>query len=365
MKFLHTSDWQLEMGFKSIQSKASPLRRARVDAVKQIVALADKERVDFVLAAGDLFDDNRIEYRVIEEVAGILSKCSAPVYLLPGNHDPLTPDSPYILHSALFKDSAIALREEKPISFNATSAPHILVTLYPCPARTRLSNQDPTAWIPPRSDSDGIRIGIAHGSIGTPAPDDFPIVKDAARVRELDYLAMGHFHATKRVDERTYYSGTPEPTNFGQTNAGQILIVEIPSAGAVPRVTEKLIAKFSWKDIVRDVHSSDDVDAIVKEVELMSDPNDLLRLSCKGVLPQQQIDRIVALANERIFHLRIETDISLGDGDWSYQHPLLSQMASILTEKANSDSDESVHAKRALSRLAYLAKSAGFRKEDL
>lgn len=365
MKFLHTSDWQLEMSFKNIQTKATALRRARVDAVKQIVALADKERVDFVVAAGDLFDDNRVEYKVIEEVANILSNCAAPVYLLPGNHDPLTPDSPYTLHKTLFKDSAIVLREESPITFTCNDPNKSKVTLYPCPARARQSNQDPTRWIPPRVDGDGIRIGVAHGSIGTPAPDDFPLVKDAARVRELDYLAMGHFHAVKRVDERTYYSGTPEPTNFGQTNAGNVLLVEIPAPTAVPKVTERHIARFNWKDIERECHNQNDVDEIVKELDQLNDPNTLLRLSCQGVLPQPQLDRIANLANERIFHLRVDLDIALGDGDWSYHHPLLSQMATILTDKANESSADSAHAKRALSRLAYLAKSAGFNKEDL
>lgn len=365
MKFLHTSDWQLEMGFKSIQEKASQLRRARVDAVKQLVALADKERVDFVLAAGDLFDNNRIEHKVIEEVANILSKCSAPVYLLPGNHDPLAPDSPYVLRQDLFKDSAIVLREEKPITFTCATGGNTKVTLYPCPLKTKLSNQDPTRWIPPKGADDGIRIGVAHGSIGTPNPDDFPIVKDAARVRELDYLAMGHFHSVKKVDERTYYCGTPEPTNFGQVNAGQVLLVEIPSAGSTPRVTERQVSRFTWKDVARDLHNESDVDALLKEIEQMNDPSTLLRISCTGVLPQPQIDRIEALSNERLAYLRVDTKIAIADGAWSYHHPLLSQMASMLTEKANANGEDSAHAKRALSRLAYLAKSAGFRKEDL
>ena len=393
MKFLHTSDWQLGMPFRNETHKAASLRRARIDVVKQIMALAEKERVDFVIAAGDLFDDNRIDYKVIEEVAAILSSSPVPVYLLPGNHDPLTQDSPYVRCQELFIGNTFVLNREEPVavykatekgvwveknpdsaaaSSSSSPASQKLATLYPCPARNRQSNLDPTRWIPARQPVDGIRIGVAHGSVDIPKPDDFPIARNATTTRELDYLALGHWHGVKQINDRTWYCGAPESTSFGQPNAGKVLLVEfMPDkdggvSSAPPRVTERHVARYIWEEMERELHSEADVDALIKELDQDANPQTLLRLRCRGSLPQPQLDRVEQLSSERLFHLKLElSDLMLGDGNYHYKQPLLAEMAAILTAKTGASGDEAEIARRALSRLDYHIKSAGFRKEDI
>lgn len=358
MKFIHTADWQLGMAFGHVQQKADALRRARIDALKQVVALAERERADFIVAAGDLFDDNRIDPKCIDEMARIVSNSPVPVYLLPGNHDPLTQESPYNRCRDLFKGSAIVLREAEPLAIPSG-------TLYPCPAKTRSSNQDLTAWIPKRHPGDGIRIGIAHGSIAGVSTGDFPISPKAAVSKELDFLALGHWHGCKKIDERMWYCGAPEATAFGQINAGKALVVELSKAGELPKVTEVHLAKLSWQDIERKVHSEAEVDALLKELDGLGNANTLLRLRVQGALKQPELDRLERYAGDRFFHFKLEHNIMLENGTWEYRHPLLTEAAHILFGKSSAPGMEGEAARRALSNLRYFVERAGFQKEEV
>ncbi|MBY0549683.1 MAG: DNA repair exonuclease [Candidatus Obscuribacterales bacterium] len=358
MRFIHTADWQLGMAFGHVQEKAEVLRQARMNAVKQIIALAESEKVDFVVAAGDLFDDNRISPYIVEEMAKVVSRSRVPVYLLPGNHDPLSPDSPYERCPNLFNNSAIVLRREEPIAVPGGY-------LYPCPARSRTSSNDPTTWIPARGADDSIRIGIAHGSVGTPNPTDFPIAPGAAKSRELDYLALGHWHGVKKIDERTYYSGAPEQTSFGETNAGKVLMVEIDAPGASPKIREHAVHKLFWSEEKRELNNEQDVSDLLSDIEELADENGLFRLCVRGALPQPQIDRIERIPEDWFFHFKLELDVAVTNGTWEYNHPLLNEMSAMLKEKTKSESDlDASVARLALSKLHFLVKHAGFNSEE-
>lgn len=357
MKFIHTSDWQLGMPFKNIQGKGDALRKARIDVVKQILALAEREKVDFVIAAGDLFDNNMIEPDAVTEVAVAISRSTVPVYLLTGNHDPLDESSPYVRCKGLFKDSAIVLTEEKPIKINGG-------TIYPCPTRVRNSSKDPTKWIPLREEGDGIRIGIAHGSVGLNKVD-FPIEADAPAKLQLDYLALGHFHDSKEINPRMWYSGAPECTNFGQGNTGNVLQVEISAAGALPKVMTKRVACFEWSDLERHVNCEDDVTQIVSELDSLANAKKLIRLKIDGTLPQEQMDVLEKLGSEKLFHLQKEINVVLGQGAYKYKHGLLAEMTKILAAKADSQELSPESSRRAISRLHTFVNHSGFTAEDL
>src|SRR6185295_724892 len=102
-------------------------------------------------------------------------------------------------------------------------------TLFPCPAVSKTSAYDPTAWIA-SAPSEGIRLGLAHGAVaGHPEmKPDFPIARDAAERLRLDYLALGHYHSTSIYAcqcgaERMAYCGTHEATSFQERDSGNVL----------------------------------------------------------------------------------------------------------------------------------------------
>ncbi len=101
MRFLHTADWQLGMTRHFLDGDAQPrYSAARRDAVAGLGALAAETGAEFVVVAGDVFEHNQLAPKVISQSLEAMRAIGIPVYLLPGNHDPLDASSVYT--SALF-----------------------------------------------------------------------------------------------------------------------------------------------------------------------------------------------------------------------------------------------------------------------
>ncbi len=97
LTLVHTADWHLGMRFRGFRDEDErELMRARLDVIERILGVADRHQADAVLCAGDLFDGPKPEPQWWEGLADVLARRSAParpVFLLPGNHDPLLPES--------------------------------------------------------------------------------------------------------------------------------------------------------------------------------------------------------------------------------------------------------------------------------
>ena len=96
MRFLHTADWQLGMTRHFLAGDAQPrYSAARRDAVAGLGALAAEVGAEFVVVAGDVFEHNQLAPQVIGQSLEAMRAIGIPVYLLPGNHDPLDASSVY------------------------------------------------------------------------------------------------------------------------------------------------------------------------------------------------------------------------------------------------------------------------------
>ena len=101
MRFVHTADWQLGMTRYFLNGEAQPrYSAARRDVVAGIGPLALDAGAEFVVVAGDVFEDNQLAPRDVSQSLEAMRAIGIPVYLLPGNHDPL--DAASVYTSALF-----------------------------------------------------------------------------------------------------------------------------------------------------------------------------------------------------------------------------------------------------------------------
>lgn len=209
-KFLHTADWHLGKRFERFGHYETSLTRARLDVLDRVFGIAERYAVDAVLCAGDLFDDPFPKREWWEGVAKKLRSRSwpkRPVFLLPGNHDPLIPESiwenfdfrhalpPWVhiigLPPADTSGNGLQPGDQTLCTFELRSD----VVLFAVPCRSRAGQRDPCHSIPSRGDSDQrVRIGLVHGSTFDWGKDwqvNFPIGRDSAIERGLDYLAIG------------------------------------------------------------------------------------------------------------------------------------------------------------------------------
>lgn len=318
VSFLHTADWQLGQTFRMVGPvKAKQLRSARLKTVTNLLELGQNLNVDFIVSAGDNFESNQVGGELLEETKHVLNEFpDIPIYVIPGNHDPLMED--YAFESKAMKstgDHVHVLKEEEPIEVPGTSA-----VLYPGICRKKRSSNSPLSWVPPRQKPNRIRIGLAHGTwkvLPDLPEDDYPIEEGAADEKGLDYLALGHWHSTfpdpAKSSKHTYYSGTPEPTGFTETDSGNALIVEIDTPGSTPRVEKRRVAKYRWLERERNLSDEASLDGL--EAELLAGDIErnraLLRLKPEGTVSLEIHEKFKQLAeklNESFYFTDIQDE---------------------------------------------------------
>lgn len=294
MRFIHTADWQIGMRAVHVGAVAPRVREERLAAARRLIAIAREKAVDFILVAGDVFEDNAVDPVLVRKVADILEAFGGPVFVLPGNHDPLEPGSVWDRTVWSETKHVTILREAAPVEIPGG-------TLFPCPARSRHGGADPTAWIPVAGE--GHRVGVAHGTLeGIETSErEFPIPRAAAERAQLDYLALGHWHSTVIYAApsgavRMAYAGTPEPTSFGERDSGNALLVEIDAPSAAPRVTPLPTGGLSWARVERAIRVPDDLATVRHDVETIENPeHTLIEVRLSGVLARSGQEALRAI----------------------------------------------------------------------
>ena len=258
LKILHTADWHLGLRFPALTPEQEKrLTRARLEVVGRILDLAESRQVDAVLCAGDLFDEPRPEEEWWQGLLSELQRRSwtRPVILLPGNHDPLTPNSVYAPGDPFRRALPDYVHVVDSDDFELPLGAGAVVYARPC--RSHAGQTDLAAALPARAAGDErIRIGLIHGQTFDLEDHQttFPIARHTAVERGLDYLAIGDTHGFRDVEPAagvpTVYPGAPEATRFGEHDAGQVAVVFFPRDRARRALVEpERVAAWSWREM--------------------------------------------------------------------------------------------------------------------
>lgn len=365
-RFIHTGDWQMGMMAPGFGSAAERLREARIEALEHVLALAREHKADAILVAGDAFEDNQVDAAVVERIANLLGdKSPAPVYMLPGNHDPYTRDSVYRrpVWGQLGDRVHVLLRQERVELAEG-------VWLYPCPLEHKNGYDDPTSWIPARAEHEHLRVGLAHGTLPLfegIAEDDHPIGLNSVENHDLDYLALGHWHSTLAYpdasDARLWYSGTHEPTRFGERESGHALVVTLEPS-APPQVEKAATGVLKWAQTEIDLDRESLDEAMTRLREWREAERTLVRMNLKGQVDgsgDSSVPDLLTLLAERFLYYTVD-DSALRppsfDADFSHVlgSPYLRKTVETLQQRAAEGvGEEAKVAQRALTMLQSIA----------
>ncbi len=262
--FIHTADWQIGKVFGNVGADAGVLlRRQRLKTVQLIAELAAERRVDAVLVAGDVFETNTVGNETIHGLLQAMELYRGPWVLLPGNHDPALVESVWSRIEYLGRPANVHIA--------LTSDPILLangrLAVLPAPLLRKHEPEDITStWDGINTPSGVIRVGLGHGSLENRLPGrgeaPNPIAEDRESRARLEYLALGDWHGTVQISARTWYSGTPEPDRFKANDSGNVLLVAIEEAGALPKVSPVRAAYYSWDDLEFSLSCAADADAL-------------------------------------------------------------------------------------------------------
>jgi len=177
-----------------------------------VVDLAIEREVDFAIIAGDLFDLGRIGDELACFVVAQLQRLSAPVVVLPGNHDCLVPGSVFERAELWNNGGNIRLITEP--EGETLELPGLGVTVW---GKCINSHDDmrPLAGIPRPESDEQWNIAVAHGYYVSTDPPLFPsyhITREEIATSGWDYIALGHvpiFRCISREPVVAYYCGSP------------------------------------------------------------------------------------------------------------------------------------------------------------
>jgi DNA repair exonuclease SbcCD nuclease subunit len=294
MRFLHTADWQLGMTRHFLAGDAQPrYSAARRDAVAGLGALAAEVGAEFVVVAGDVFEHNQLAPQVICQSLEAMRAIGIPVYLLPGNHDPLDASSVYTgaLFTAECPDNVVVLdragvHEVRPG-----------LQIVAAPWRSKAPTTDLVAEVLDGLPAHDItRVLVAHGGVDALDPDrDKPSLirlaglEDALARGAIHYVALGDKHSLTQVGSsgRVWYSGSPEVTNFDDVESapGQVLVVDVVDSNRTVNVAPRHVGHWRFVTLRREVDNNREIaDLDLNLDQLTEKDRTVVRLALTGSL---------------------------------------------------------------------------------
>ena len=234
MKLLHFADLHLDAPFAWARPETARLRRAnRREALRRIIALAEKELVDALLCAGDLFEHDRVTPDTVAFLQSTFARTDRRVLLAPGNHDWLSPQSPYALTE--WSPNVTVFDEARLTPVSLADG----LTLWGAAHRAPANTDDFFTGF--RPDRGGVHLALAHASerslLGWQEPGKQPHAPfDAAEIAAagISHAFLGHYHLPRDAERHTY-PGNPDPLEFGEDGERGAMIVTINPEGSVLR----------------------------------------------------------------------------------------------------------------------------------
>lgn len=265
--FIHAADLHLGAPFKGLRSIAPAwadvLLQAIPEAFRSIIETAIKEQVDFVVFAGDIFDNSHPSYADFSLfLSGLkqLQEAGIPVYFVTGNHDPyISWDNSF----AVLPENVHLLGVTKPefACYKKDGKPLALIG-----GRGYYTQSFPRT----EDISEGISREKAASELGVSAPFMIGILHTGLDIdltrspvnpktllkRDVDYWACGHVHQPKmfpsKDDPRIGYSGCPQGRDMKEEGEHGVFKVTL-SSNASTQIEFIPTAKVAWQHLKLDV----------------------------------------------------------------------------------------------------------------
>jgi DNA repair exonuclease SbcCD nuclease subunit len=263
---------------------------SRFDAIRAVGRLALERECEFVLVCGDVFESNHLNRQIVVRALDAMGSIQVPVYLLPGNHNPLDPGSVY--RSPVFTSGCPAnvnvIESNEPIEV----ATGVQLVGAPWKSKRPLTDLVTQSLENLQVDQAVVRVLAGHGAVDhlSPNPDDPALinsetVENALAERIVQYVALGDRHSFYESGEsgRFNYSGAFEPTAFVEDDAGRVLVVEVDAESC----QVDAVKVGTWAFIGHDFEVNDDSDLDSVQTWLEERPDkvrSIIRLAFNGTL---------------------------------------------------------------------------------
>ncbi|MFH1325173.1 MAG: DNA repair exonuclease [archaeon] len=215
VKFAHLSDIHLG-GWKQ-----KPLQDLNFQSFRKAIEICIKEKVDFILIAGDLFDTPYPPIEILKETFAEFRKIKdsgIPCFLISGSHDYSVSGKTFldVLEKAGFcKNVSAFSRDEEKDRIILQPTIHNNVAIYGYPGKKSGLDLNDLKKIELAFSENSFKILMLHTTIDK-AVGNLPIdFVDSDSLPYADYYALGHIHI--RLHHKNFvYPGPLFPNNFAE-----------------------------------------------------------------------------------------------------------------------------------------------------
>lgn len=372
-RLIHSADLHLGRRFGTFpEDLRGRLIEARHDILHRLADAARQTGAQHILLAGDTFDSETPTDPVWRQALHAMASDPAlHWWIIPGNHDSLAAESLWSRLRAQAPANVHPIDDVEPIEI----APAAF--LLPAPLPRRYPGRDLTAHLPGcETDPRAFRIGLAHGAVqsfseeGNGAEGIIP--PDRALTARLDYLALGDWHGHLRINDRTWYAGTPERDAFTHDGRGTCLAVTLPAPGAPPQVQVIATGRFHWSDDILPLvpgQSATEALAALLPPDRPARRDHLIRIRAQGratLSERAALEQAAAEATPDFAHLTLDlatlaTEVEATDLDQIDRAGALRLAADRLRDRAE---DASLDPDTRRSAAAALNRLYGYLRED-
>lgn len=322
-RFLHAADIHLDSPLRGLDGQegdiAQRIRSAPRRAFENLVGYALRERVDFVVIAGDLYDGDWKDYRTglfFSRQMGRLKAANIPVFLLYGNHDAESritkalelPPNVRVFRTRspqtfTLDEPGVALHGQ---SFREKAVTKNLAAAYPSPRRGLFN------------------IGVLHTGLGGMGGHDnyAPCTLTDLTAKGYEYWALGHVHSRQVLHQNPWvvFPGNLQGRHVRETGPKGAALVTVRDGEADVGFLDFDVARWETVEVrTQGAESFEDIGDAIREVAapLVEDAGDrllLLRIRLSGRTPLHggllgDPEKLLNEARSAVFGLG-------GDGGW-------------------------------------------------
>jgi len=328
---VHCSDIHLDKNFNYGDPQRSTKRRQDVENnFQKIVDFALKEKSDFFVISGDVFDkvnpSNTARSFLVRQIKRLEDK-NIEVFLIGGNHDVPKMGTQMlaidILESAglatVFSDSENF--QQKTVTRSGEDIQIVGKSYY-----SRNQTRNPFSNFNISKQAKHL-VCLLHGSlVGMNVAPNNPHVSQYNPFgtndinNDIDYLALGHFHNYfDRTNSSTLICnpGSIEKLSWSESNdQKRFAFIELSDGNKNLEYINLESRNFKFKEIQLDKKIKNINEFIIKKIKEDSDSEDLLRLTLKGIITSEQqktfkISDLARSANDDFFHVDFDFQVDV------------------------------------------------------
>lgn len=231
VRFIHTADLHLgsRLQLNTEDEMDDCYKNAVYDSFERIIDDAIKEDVNFVLIAGDIFDNESRSVkatRFFQKQTERLNNNNIDLFLINGNHDPYRMDGELLELPANVK---ICDSEEVSI-FEVNKEDKLLARILGQSYRGKAESRKMyTYYTTP--DQSVYNIGLLHTQLDPNNTNYVPVSKNDLMGNEhIDYWALGHIHEKRIINDHIpyiIYPGIPQGRDIGEVGPGGYFLVNL------------------------------------------------------------------------------------------------------------------------------------------